>query len=431
VKKGIYHKIVSPLTGDLLSIEAYAGRIHGQKQRRRFKISQFGTLEYAQLAAKAWVREVQEGSSDHQETFFALSSYERDRFIQASQILEPYNIDLLDAIRLYVLPALDKRPAEPWTFREAANGILEFKRAARKSPYSLKTLKDILRVACLAFGERPCDDLKVEDLEQFLPWRENLPDKRKHKAKAFSSATFRNYRQSLSMVFSFAIDRGHATANPARKLAVPARENEPVHIFTVEEVKRLLEAADIRLLPDLLLGLFAGLRPMCEALRLESQTINFQKRYIEVTAKRSKTRQRRFVQMSENLAIWLEPLQSLLDERLNYHRCRVARVRACAATGIKWHQDILRHSFASHHLALYENAAKTSLELGHRSADMLFEHYRELVTKEDAHTYFSIIPANCHFARPEVKTLYANSPSTLPQQKVIPIISTANMSVGA
>jgi integrase len=421
MKKGIFRKVISPVTGACLSIEAYAGRIHGRKQRRRFKISEFGTFEYAQSAAKAWVRDVQQDTTAHQETFFALTPYQRDRFVQVTQLLEPYNIDVLDAIRLYVLPTLDKRPAEPWTFREAANGILQFKRAARKSPYSLKTLKDILRVACLAFGKRPCDDIKIEDLEQFLRWREHLPDKRKHKAKAFSSATIRNYRQSLSMAFSFAIERGHASSNPALKLAVPARENEPVHIFTVEEAKRLLEAAELRFLPDLLLGLFAGLRPMREALHLESQTINFPKRYIEVTAKRSKTRQRRFVQMTENLAMWLEPLKYLLNERLHYHQCRVARVRACAAAGLRWHQDILRHSFASYHLALHENAAKTSLELGHRSADMLFEHYRELVTNEDAKAYFSIIPAACNLSRPEVKSVYATSIAALPPSKIVAI----------
>src|SRR5215475_4438940 len=428
MKPGIFRKIVSPLSGELISIEAYAGHVHGRKLRRRFKVSHYGNAKWTQRAAEQWVQDMQQDTVDNQQAFLALGPIERDRLVKAIGILKPHNIDVLDAIRLYALPALDKRPAEPWTFRDAANALLEFKRAARKSSYSLKTLKDILRVACLAFGERPCEDIKIEDLEQFLRRRENLPDKRKHKSKAFCSATIRNYRQSLSMAFSFAIDRGHASTNPARKLAVPVRENEPVHIFTVEEAKRLLEAADIRFLPDLLLGLFAGLRPMREALRLESQTINFPKRYIEVTAKQAKTRQRRFVQMTENLAIWLEPLKSLLDKRLNYHQSRVARVRACAATGIKWHQDILRHSFASHHLALYENAAKTSLELGHRSADMLFEHYRELVTKEDAERYFSIIPANCHFARAEVKVLYAASPAALPQQKVIPIISAANMS---
>jgi hypothetical protein len=52
----------------------------------------------------------------------------------------------------------------------------------------------------------------------------------------------------------------------------------------------------------------------------------------------------------------------------------------------------LRHSFASYHLAYHRDAARTALELGHKSTTLLFTNYRELVTKSDAIRYWAIKP---------------------------------------
>ena len=54
--------------------------------------------------------------------------------------------------------------------------------------------------------------------------------------------------------------------------------------------------------------------------------------------------------------------------------------------------DIMRHSYASYHLAFHQSADKTALEMGHRDTQMLFRHYRELVTKEEAQAYWKIEP---------------------------------------
>lgn len=46
----------------------------------------------------------------------------------------------------------------------------------------------------------------------------------------------------------------------------------------------------------------------------------------------------------------------------------------------------------SYHLAAFESAAKTALEAGH-SEQMLFNHYRAVVTQETALEFWSIRPA--------------------------------------
>ena len=50
----------------------------------------------------------------------------------------------------------------------------------------------------------------------------------------------------------------------------------------------------------------------------------------------------------------------------------------------------MRHSFASYHLAYHRDAARTALELGHKSTTLLFTNYRELVTKAAAIRYWAI-----------------------------------------
>jgi len=298
-KVGDFRPILSPATGAVLSIEAYAGRVHGRKLRRRFKLSQYGNVKWAQAAAESWVQEVTEERVDNQRAFLSLSPASREECIESIEMLRPYRLSLSEAVRTYVLPQLkEQKLANPWTFRQASNAVLEFKRFNKKSPHYLRGLKGYLSTICLSLGERFCDDIKVKDLEDFLAERERLPDKRRHDRKALRSTTIKNYRRYLAIVFAFAIDRGHASANPALKLGIPARENEPVTIFSVEQATRLLEAAEKRFIPDLVLGLFAGLRPISEVLTLEARSFNFEKRYIEISAKRSKTRRRRFVQMS-------------------------------------------------------------------------------------------------------------------------------------
>ena len=53
----------------------------------------------------------------------------------------------------------------------------------------------------------------------------------------------------------------------------------------------------------------------------------------------------------------------------------------------------MRHSYGSYHLGMHEDAARTSFQMGHTTQGILFEHYRNLVTKEDAEAFWSIVPA--------------------------------------
>jgi integrase len=60
--------------------------------------------------------------------------------------------------------------------------------------------------------------------------------------------------------------------------------------------------------------------------------------------------------------------------------------------GIIMPHNCLRHSFASYHLAKYQDAARLSLDMGHTSPKLLFNTYREVVYPEAAQLYFAIVP---------------------------------------
>ena len=138
------------------------------------------------------------------------------------------------------------------------------------------------------------------------------------------------------------------------------------------------------MIPYLALGLFTGVRPL-EIERLIWPDVLEQ--YIEIPAAKAKTRQRRLVSLSGNLKEWLT-----LGGDLPLINKRKRLARLLKLTQLKWQPDIMRHSFASYHLAYHGSPDRTAHELGHRDTSMLFAHYRELVTREAAQRYWAIRP---------------------------------------
>ena len=59
--------------------------------------------------------------------------------------------------------------------------------------------------------------------------------------------------------------------------------------------------------------------------------------------------------------------------------------------GIEWPHNVLRHSFISYRIAKIKNTNEVALEAGN-SPDIIFRHYRELATEEQADAWFAIVP---------------------------------------
>ncbi len=75
---------------------------------------------------------------------------------------------------------------------------------------------------------------------------------------------------------------------------------------------------------------------------------------------------------------------------VNFWR-RIYKLRTTAGI-TEWPCDVLRHTAASMMICHYKDAQRTALELGN-SADLLFRHYRELVTVQDAERFYKMVPS--------------------------------------
>jgi integrase len=297
----------------------------------------------------------------------------------AVEQLKPFNRAIADAVQYYV--AYLKANERSCTARQLVNELLVAKKADGVSERHLRDIRSRLSVFAEKFDGRMVATITRKEIDD---WLRSLP---------FSPLTRNHYRQLVVLAFNFAVRSGYATANPAMGAAKAKVVNQAPGILTVTETVRLLEAATPDVLPYLAIGLFAGLR-RAELERLDWSEIDFESGLIEVKAEKSKTAQRRHVQIQSNLREWLLPLRKLKGNVTPALGFRESFEQARKAAGIvDWPDNALRHSFASYHLAHFRNAAATALELGHHDSRITFAHYRELVKPRDAERFWNIKPA--------------------------------------
>ena len=193
--------------------------------------------------------------------------------------------------------------------------------------------------------------------------------------------------------------------NPAAKVPKPILEPTTPRVLTVAECEWLLRTAeehDAELVGFLALAMFAGLRPESELGRLTLADIGADHVTVSTAAK---TRRRRLVRLSGNLVAFLVSWRALSGELVPVNsKRRFERIRRLAGFA-QWPQDALRHSFVSYHYVLH-GEADTAAQAGH-SAQMLHEHYRGLVSRDDAERFFGIMPRAEPYAprvtaRPEI-----------------------------
>src|SRR5437016_7366531 len=310
---------------------------------------------------------------------------QRAEYLECTESLKPFNATIRDAVNFY-LPHLHatKRTC---TAVELVDELLKIKEADGASQRYLGDLRSRLTQFADCFNGKPVAEITSAQVDQ---WLRSLSDK--ETGKRLAATTRNNFRRVLIVAFNFARERGYSAGNPAEKSARAKVIESAIGILTVEETARLLESAAPELVPYIAIGAFAGLR-RAELERLDWREIDLHSNLIEVTARKAKSARRRFARIQSNLAKWLQPHVQLSGSVTppNYRELLDA---ARDAAGIQeWPQNALRHSFASYHLARFNDAAALALELGHTSAHLVFQHYRQLVKPKQAERYWKITPA--------------------------------------
>lgn len=208
-----------------------------------------------------------------------------------------------------------------------------------------------------------------------------------------ASKTQENYRLALNRMFKYAVKSNAAPSNPVSKIERPTIKSADTGILKPTQVAKLLSCADDKVLPGLAISFFAGVRA-AEIQRLDWSEIDLEEQTIEIKAKNSKTAQRRIVPISNNLKAWLASYEqhegSVTPSAHDWRKgCEEART---AAKITEWPHNAGRHSFASYYLGLTGESGKLATALGHANPRLLHQHYKELVTKKAANTYWSITP---------------------------------------
>lgn len=241
-------------------------------------------------------------------------------------------------------------------------------------------------------------------------------------AKTRAQRTVLNFRNTLAEVFNHAKARQYCPSNPLDGLTTEDRKRlggekaqrnlDGINILKVDEARRLLRAAHESGEPGMLattaLRLFCGLRT-AEATRVDWSEVHWldAKPYVHIPAGKAKGRRNRHVSIPENAVAWLRlcnpPAHGKVDPQSpKTYTKRYGRITRLAEIGhhdkngnwkSDWESNDTRHSYGSYHYALNGNSVETAKQMGHKHGDeVLFNHYRTLVSKDAAEEYFSIMP---------------------------------------
>ena len=380
----------------------------GQKRIKRY----FKT----KADADAEVERVELQKKQTGEVWLSITAAERNEIVSLYFDAQKRGVNLRDALTAFKPSTTVQKRVEV-----AFNEFMVSQHRAFVSNRTMAALKSNIGRFVQTCAQKNLSDLTEADV---MAWLDRFHPKTNPN---FTPATFNSYLTSLNTFFRWCQRLKYLSESPATSIAKIDRnrvesEDKPVKTLTFDELKALLTATmehDPGLIRYVAVCCFAGLRPEREAAKLNPADIG---NHIHVRGRTAKDRQERFVEITPTLAKWLampliDPLHGPAcgDYPIKNLRNRFEVVRAAAGLiklepvmrlkkrgkgdtlvfnkiiETKWQQDIMRHTFASIHLALF-GAERTKESLGHGDYDMLFNHYRKAMSREAAERFFTLTP---------------------------------------
>jgi integrase len=254
-------------------------------------------------------------------------------------------------------------------------------------------------------GTAVCD-LSKEHLDTFIGSLDKLKTKT-GKGRAVGSAKSRNhYRGTVQQFLQWAVRKDYLAPthrlNEADAMRPEHANTADVEFYMPGEFAALLKTADETLRPVIAIGGLAGLRT-AELLRLDWADVWRVPGHIEITAGKSKTRQRRLVEICASLQAWLEPYRVRTAGKFwpGEERTFLEHYgELCETAKVPRKTNGLRHSFCSFHFAAHANENLTAQQAGNSPA-MIHSNYKGLATKADAEKWFNVLPP--HAAKNETR----------------------------
>lgn len=307
-------------------------------------------------------------------------------YVTAKEILPGHS--LTEAAKFFAKSCADLKTA---TVRSVVDELVasKEKRAKGGKPASAEYLRDLKSRLGRFADALQCDiaSVRSQQIEAFMD------------SMQISERSRFNWLRLIKTLFNYAQARRYfpRDIDPMEGIDMDFEDGSEIEIFTPAEMRRLLSAACPEMVPFLAIGAFAGLRS-AEIGRLDWSDIK--PGFIEVTKGKAKTRSRRLVPIQPNLAAWLAPhrqesgpvvLYSSLSKQIGWV-CDDTADKEKGLAPVKWKHNALRHSFISYRMAMVKNEHTVAGEAGN-SPQMIYGHYRELVTEAQAAEWFGIVPA--------------------------------------
>jgi integrase len=275
------------------------------------------------------------------------------------------------------------------TLQKLQAEFLSNQRIKERRPATLRENESRIESLVAHFGEqRLVKDVTAEELRKHLNdpgW--GAPTKKSHYA---NSRAFLNY----------AVEEKYLQRNPIDDVKPPTKPkyNKP-GILTTRQTETLLETilsadnGNLKFIgPYVTLGLFCGIRTN-ELDQLNWEDIRLDKKYVAIFETIAKKHRARNVDIMPNAIQWLHAFG--IDEsgpiRKPNHRRTFESAQKASNIGA-WPKNAMRHSYASYLYEMTGDETKVINQLGQRSVDVMFTHYRTLTNKGEGTEYFSITP---------------------------------------
>jgi len=265
---------------------------------------------------------------------------------EAYNLLEDRNVSLLTIVRHYL--GIEDQRAASIPFRELCNLYIE-SRNGRDKGHLVSMRQTVNRFPSL--HDRLISDISHRDIEPLVnaivPGGRNLQ------------------LRHLRAFFNYGIKRGYLTSNPISRLGFVESIPKEVEVISLEDVARMLRTAlenDLGILPYLVLGFFCGIRPKGELNLLQWSDVDLHAKSVTIRYAVSKTKRRRFPELSANAIAWLEAYRQrggVCEGPIvtcNEGILRVRRQQNRVAAGVThWPNSAMRHSYCSYWLAMHKD----------------------------------------------------------------------------
>ena len=274
--------------------------------------------------------------------------------------------ELLELLRRVLREGVQAVQRAEYTVTLQEAGMQSIAARAVRRPVTLRDLRYyVKRILCVEdFATRPLRTISTQECRELL-----------HKAFPNSVHSYRKGRAILHSIFAYGIRREWCDTNPVHHIETPHIQEQEIEPLSAEALHRLTrtteqpEHAPMRL--SLHLMAYCGVRP-AEVRRLDPVAdIDWQRQCVIIRPACSKTGGGRVVPLrgAQELLQTGCPIVIPGSWERRWHELRQA------AGFLTWRPDALRHTFATHHAAYFQNLPLLQLEMGHRDLTLLQTRY--------------------------------------------------------